>query len=209
MQNEIYDWYMHIMDDGRIDGITPGMLPDGEPNIHDSDFELGWAAWPFDEDPPNDFPDYRIVDGELVYEPLPKPPVPVSAEEVLGIIIEAQQEEMLPLIPDAVIERMESWFPEWDGDGHAYEVGNLVTYGYVLYRCVQAHTSQSDWTPDVSVSLWAKVLADKDEPQPWVQPESTNPYMKGDRVTHNGHIWVSDIDYNVFEPGVYGWTIDD
>ena len=208
MPNEINDWYMHLMGDGRIDGITPGMLPSGEPNIHDSDFEIGWTAWPFDEDPPNDFPNYRIVDGELVNDPLPVQPQPVSAEEVLGIIIEAQQEEMLPLIPDVVIERMESWFPEWDGDGHAYEVGNLVTYGYVLYRCIQAHTSQQTWNPVDAASLWAKVITG-DEPLPWEQPSSTNPYMRGDRVTHNGHIWVSTVDNNVWEPGVYGWDIDD
>ena len=40
----------------------------------------------------------------------------------------------------------------------------------------------------------------------WAQPDSTNPYMKGDRVTHNGHTWESDIDNNVWEPSVYGWT---
>lgn len=41
----------------------------------------------------------------------------------------------------------------------------------------------------------------------WEQPDSTNPYMKGDHVIHNGSEWVSDIDYNVFEPGVAGWSV--
>ena len=40
----------------------------------------------------------------------------------------------------------------------------------------------------------------------WEQPESTNPYHKGDKVRHAGHVWVSDVDGNVWEPGVYGWT---
>ena len=40
----------------------------------------------------------------------------------------------------------------------------------------------------------------------WVQPDSTNSYSKGDKVTHNGKTWVSDIDNNVWEPGVYVWT---
>lgn len=154
---------------------------------------------------PDAFNGYKLVDGSLVYDPPPAPPIPVSPAEVLGLLIEAKQDELLPLIPDDVVERMESWFPEWDGGSHAYEVGNIVSYGYVLYRCVQAHTSQQTWNPIDAVSLWAKVIKG-DEPQPWEQPGSTNPYMKGDRVTHVGHIWVSDIDNNVWEPGVYGWT---
>lgn len=208
MTNEIHDWYMHLTDN-RLDGIMVGMLPNGEPNVVEEDFELGWEPWPFAEEPPADFPNYLVVDGELVRDPLPVPPVPVSAEEVLGLIIEAQQEEYLPLIPDSIIERMESWFPEWDGEGRVYEIGNLVSYGYVLYRCIQAHTSQQGWNPVDAASLWAKVLTDPDVPQPWEQPSSTNPYMKGDRVTHNGHTWISDVDNNVWEPGVYGWSIDD
>ena len=167
-----------------------------------------WKEIELTEEQLGHFDDYRVVDDEVVYDPIPHQPAPVSTEEVLGILIEAQQDELLPLIPDSVIERMESWFPEWDGDGHAYEVGNLVTYGYVLYRCVQAHTSQQTWNPVDAASLWAKVIKG-DEPLPWEQPSSTNPYMKGDRVTHNGHIWVSTVDNNVWEPGVYGWDIDD
>ena len=38
-----------------------------------------------------------------------------------------------------------------------------------------------------------------------VQPDSTNPYAKGDKVTHNGKTWQSTTDNNVWEPGVYGW----
>ena len=57
-------------------------------------------------------------------------------------------------------------------------------------------------------SLWAKVLtSDTGEPLPWEQPESTNPYMQGDKVTHGGKTWVSAFDNNVWEPGVYGWEV--
>lgn len=168
-----------------------------------------WLECEMTEEQANNFNDYLLVDGKLVYDPIVRQPIPVTTEEVLGILIEAQQDTMLPLIPDAIIERMESWFPEWDGEGHAYEVGNLVSYGYVLYRCIQPHTSQQTWNPVDAASLWAKVLTDPDVPQPWEQPSSTNPYMKGDRVTHVGHTWVSDIDNNVWEPGVFGWTAED
>lgn len=96
-------------------------------------------------------------------------------------------------------------FPSWE-DGREYFVGDRVRYDDVLYKCLIGHTSQPDWTPDNSVSLWARVLIPDPEVIPeWVQPESTNPYMKGDKVTHNGKTWVCTIDNNVWEPGVYGW----
>lgn len=88
-----------------------------------------------------------------------------------------------------------------------YVVGDVVIYNDILYRCLQDHTSQDDWTPDTSTSLWAKILIPDPEVIPeWEQPDSTNPYSAGDKVTHNGKTWVSDVDNNVWEPGVYGWT---
>lgn len=97
-------------------------------------------------------------------------------------------------------------FPRWVEDA-LYSIGDRVSYNGILYKCVQEHTSRSDWTPDISVSLWAVVLIPDPEVIPdWVQPISTNPYMKGDKVRHNGKIWISDIDYNVYEPGIAGWS---
>lgn len=90
--------------------------------------------------------------------------------------------------------------------GVAYEVNKRVRYGGVLYKCLQAHTSQSDWTPIAAPSLWAEVLIeDPDVISAWKQPDSTNPYMKGDKVYHNSKTWISTCDNNVWEPGVYGW----
>lgn len=96
-------------------------------------------------------------------------------------------------------------FPTWAIDT-SYELGARVRYEGILYKCLISHTSQSDWTPNTAVSLWAQVLIPDPETIPeWIQPESTNPYMKGDKVTHNGKTWVSNIDNNVWEPGIYGW----
>ena len=98
-------------------------------------------------------------------------------------------------------------YPAWTGDGAAYAVGDRVQYAGVLYKCLQAHTSQATWTPTDAPSLWTKVLIPTPGEIPdWEQPSSTNPYAKGDKVKHNGKIWTSDIDSNVWEPGVYGWT---
>ena len=98
-------------------------------------------------------------------------------------------------------------YPAWSGDGISYAAGDRVMYGGVLYKCLQAHTSQSTWTPTDAPSLWAKVLIPTPGAIPdWEQPSSTNPYAKGDKVKHNGKIWISDVDGNVWAPGTYGWT---
>lgn len=97
-------------------------------------------------------------------------------------------------------------YPAWSGGGVPYAADERVRYGGVLYRVLQAHTSQQAWTPADAPSLFAKVLIpDPGDVPAWEQPESTNPYMAGDRVTHGGKTWVSTVDYNVWEPGVYGW----
>ena len=98
-------------------------------------------------------------------------------------------------------------YPLWRSDGE-YQKDDRVRYNNVLYKCLTAHTAQPSWTPTDAPSLWAKVLtSDTGEPLPWEQPDSTNPYMKGDKVTHNGQTWVSTSDNNVWEPGVYGWEV--
>lgn len=96
-------------------------------------------------------------------------------------------------------------FERWAVD-QEYTVGKRVCYDDKLYKVLIAHTSQSSWTPDISPSLFAEVLIPDPGVIPeWVQPSSTNPYMTGDKVRHNDKIWVSIIDNNVWEPGIYGW----
>lgn len=91
-------------------------------------------------------------------------------------------------------------YPKWRED-IAYKKGERVLYNDVLYNVLTEHTSQSDWAPDKASSLFAKVLIpDPDVVPEWEQPDSTNPYMKGDKVTHNGSTWISLIDNNVWEP---------
>lgn len=95
-------------------------------------------------------------------------------------------------------------YPAWK-PGTAYEVDERIRYGATLYRCVQAHTSQADWTPDKTPALWTVVSLD--EWPEWKQPTGAHDaYMKGDKVSHNGKHWVCDMDYCTYEPGVYGWT---
>ena len=97
-------------------------------------------------------------------------------------------------------------YPLWN-ETAIYKKDQRVRFNNVLYKCLQSHTAQATWTPTDTPSLWAKVLIPDPEVIPeWEQPESTNPYMKGDKVKHKGKTWSSTIDNNVWEPGVYGWA---
>lgn len=93
-------------------------------------------------------------------------------------------------------------FPTWGLI--SYSVGDRVQYNGTLYKCIQAHTAQSDWAPNVTPALWVVVTVE--EWPEWVQPTGAqDAYAKGSKVTHNGKKWISSSDANVWEPGVYGW----
>lgn len=106
-------------------------------------------------------------------------------------------DEQILKFPDFV----EKWQPN-----KKYEKDKRLEYNGVIYKVITTHTSQADWTPDTASSLYAKVLIPDENVTPeWEQPDSTNAYSKGDKVTHNGKTWRSTVDNNVWEPGVYGW----
>lgn len=125
----------------------------------------------------------------------------------------AEAERMLPYIQkgaqtlgDEDALAIQTVYPEWSASG-IYAAGDKAQHNGILYKCLQEHTAQEAWNPADAVSLWAKVLIPDPGVIPaWEQPESTNPYMKGDIVHHKGITWISDVDNNVWEPGVYGWS---
>lgn len=123
-------------------------------------------------------------------------------------VVRAAMDAAAALLTDEQALTAVALYPMWD-EAAQYAQGDRVRHEGVLYKCLIAHTAQADWTPEAAVSLWAKVLtSETGEALPWEQPESTNPYMKGDRVTHGGKTWVSTVDNNVWEPGVYGWEVE-
>ena len=129
---------------------------------------------------------------------------PMTKSEVSRLII-AQQINTLT-VDDNTALRMTEFYPEWTTDTD-YAAGFKVQRGGTLYKCLQAHMAQADWSPDAAPSLWAKVLIpDPDVIPAWEQPYATNAYMAGDKVTHNGKTWTSTVDNNVWTPGVYGWS---
>lgn len=129
---------------------------------------------------------------------------PLTSEEVTALLIKQQINTLS--VDDNIALRMVEFYPEWAA-GQDYTAGYKVQYNGTLYKVLTAHTSQDDWTPDAAPSLFAKVLIPDETVVPeWEQPDSTNPYNAGDKVTHNGKTWVSDVDNNVWEPSVYGWS---
>ena len=96
-------------------------------------------------------------------------------------------------------------FPVWQ-DSKAYVVGDRVRYNSTLYKCVQAHTSQTGWIPDATPALWVAVSLD--EYPEWVQPTGAHDaYNTGDKVSYNGKHYISTIDANTYAPDVYGWEV--
>lgn len=107
-------------------------------------------------------------------------------------------------LDDEQAESVTDLFPAWEPDT-AYAVGDRRRYDDLLYRCVQAHTSEIGWEPPAVPALWVRTSTE--EWPEWTQPTGAqDAYNTGDKVSHNGKRWTSDVDGNVWEPGVYGWT---
>ena len=111
-------------------------------------------------------------------------------------------ELMAESLDDETAEQNPNVFAEWEV-GKEYKKDNKFRYQNVVYKVLQDHTSQADWTPDVAVSLYVRVHHQPGEEYPdWVQPTgSHDAYNKGDKVTHIEKHWESLIDANVWCPG--------
>ena len=138
---------------------------------------------------------YEVLEKELTY-----------AEKLTS-----QQELAMSFLADNLTDEQAVQVPlifeAWQV-GVDYKVGKKLVYEEVLYKVLQDHTSQETWTPKDAPSLFARVLVDDGGAVlDWVQPDSTNPYMKGDRVKFEGKIYESLIDNNTWSPTDYpaGW----
>jgi len=97
-------------------------------------------------------------------------------------------------------------FSSW-ASGIDYVLGALRKYEDILYRCVQAHKSQNDWTPEKTPALWLKTGNPAEEYPEWSQPVGAyDAYNLDDKVTFGGKKWVSTANTNIWQPGVYGWA---
>jgi hypothetical protein len=116
-------------------------------------------------------------------------------------------------LPDDQAMEVADLYPEWVAM-KAYAVDEIVKYGVnadgetQLYKVIQAHTSQEDWKPDVTASLYKAIGFTDDGVSIWTQPlGSHDAYAKGDIVSFEDQLWISTVDDNVWQPGVYGWEL--
>ncbi len=117
-------------------------------------------------------------------------------------LIEAMAEESLD--DETALDNI-NVFPSWKV-GVLYEKDFRLKYDGILYKVLQNHTSQADWTPDVAYSLYVNIADPHIEWPEWVQPlGSQDAYPLGAKVSHLDKHWISIVDANVWEPGVYGW----
>lgn len=110
-------------------------------------------------------------------------------------------------LPDNMALDLLGLYPKWNGNGVMYTKGHIVNHEGFLYRCLLDHVSQYDWVPEQSPSLWVMISDPALEWPQWRQPQGAHDaYRVGDRVSHEDKRWISDIDANTYEPGVYGWS---
>ena len=121
--------------------------------------------------------------GWLPYVPPVIPPHPQTDPD-MGEVMEAVKRMLAnstESLSDEDALNVAALFPTWVSKmGQAVNVGERYWYDSKLWKVIQQHTVQEDWTPDTA-------------------------YNTGDKVSHNETHWVSTIDANTYEPGVYGW----
>ena len=146
-------------------------------------------------------------DGNLLSEEVVEVIEYPSPEQSATAVAAIQAAQLLDdQTPPHVVDALSGLFPDWrqpEGAHDAYPVDVVVRHDGTLWRSTIANNV---WVP--GEANWHRYGADPDAgPQPWVQPSgATDAYPAGAEVTHNGRTWRSDLDGNVWEPGVYGWT---
>lgn len=129
--------------------------------------------------------------------------------------------QAVALIPELSEEKLYGFryvFPQWrDLIGVQILKTEIpyIMYNDEFYMVNQDHLAQAEWIPGIGTeSLYSKVPM-PGSIAPWVQPigshDAYNSYGSGlpksDPVIHNGSTWISNVDGNVWEPGVYGWQV--
>lgn len=159
--------------------------------------------------------DYVIQNGELVHDgaqteadarrKAKAQAAHTRAEQIQAASIMFVRTNAHSLDDDAA-QRVDMLFDEWTA-GASYKTGDIIRYKAGLYRVLQnVPSAQADHMPDKAVSLYKKIGEPTGGLFPWSQPQGAHDaYKKGDKVSHKGKTWVSTVDNNVWEPGVYGW----
>ena len=136
----------------------------------------------------------------------------IITAKAMGIEVEVTPEILMTVtsdIPIASLDETAAWKP-----GIRVQTGDICVDNDIRYMCVQPHVTQADWTPERTPALWTVIPAQTEQGTDsetvvvylWKQPLGAHDaYKKNDIVSHNSKTWTSDVDNNVWEPGVYGW----
>ena len=151
-------------------------------------------------------------DGSRIVQAWEAVPVAGTVDDAVRTLAMMQAEQLSDDDALKVVPLYKEWvagLDYYDGTDPDHPQSRRTWKG-ILYKCIDTHTALTTWEPDVSPSLWARVLPGQDGNEspdgydPWEQPDSTNGYSKGDQVAHNGHAWESTANDNVWEPGTVG-----
>lgn len=117
----------------------------------------------------------------------------------------AQLNKIIKNFTDEQAVENKELYQNWNGNGVFLTAGTVVYYVEKLYRVIQPHTTQRDWPPDKTPALFVEISLD--EYPEWKQPTGAHDaYNTGDKVTYDDKHWQSEVDANIWQPGVYGWT---
>ena len=152
--------------------------------------------------------DQIASEGWLPYVPPEVEPVKATEpefEQIVNAVKKMFASSVSGLTDEEALE-VAAIYPTWVSViGKPVNVGERYWFNEKLYKVIQAHTAQMDWEPDTTLALYTEVSII--EFPEWKQPVgSEDAYNKGDKVSHNGKKWESDVDSNVWEPGTYGWS---
>lgn len=169
-----------------------------------------------------DHQDIGLVRGQYVSNPseqliydedwrpyIPPEPQPMTEpdETAITIAVKRMLASSVEELSDEEALEVAALYPTWISKiDMQVNVGERYWYDGKLYKVIQQHTVQSDWTPDTAVSLFVEVSIE--EWPEWVQPTGAqDAYMAGDKVTFEGEHYISLIDNNTWSPAAYpaGW----
>lgn len=160
--------------------------------------------------------EYRIVNGELIHDPVPPSEEEIAAQKAARIKEQAQAATVMLVraqaasLTDEQALSVPDLFEEWAAN-REYAAGAVLSHSDGLYRVAQSHTSQEQWKPGETgtEALYTRISFDPETGvEDWKQPTGAHDaYAMGAEVMHDGQVWVSDYDGNVWEPGVFGWHL--
>lgn len=154
--------------------------------------------------------DYRIVDNELVYDPIPKSEEELLMEEEVERKKQLQTatimfvNENAPNLTDEQALELNLLFEEW-AVGMNCKKDHIVRYNGELYRIGQDHTAQEQWKPgdEGTTALYSHIEITEEGYEVWKAWDGVSGIYAKDQIvedSEDGKLYKSKIDNNVWGP---------